>query len=88
MTDDQLIYHTSQALMLILTLSMPTVLAAALVGLLVGLFQALTQIQDQTLSFAFRLIAVIVVMAVTARWLGSELHNFAIEMFNSISTVR
>ncbi len=85
MTETELIYITSQALMLILVLSLPTVGVGALVGLLVGLLQGLTQIQDQTLSFALRLLATIAVLVFTGRWLGVEIQNFAIMMFDNIS---
>lgn len=85
MEPSELLYLTSQALLLTLMLSMPVVAVGALVGLLVGLFQGLTQIQDQTISFALRLIASVVVLLLTARWLGIELYNFAVSQFESIS---
>ncbi len=85
MDSSELIYLTSQALILVLLLSMPTVGVGALVGLLVGLFQGLTQIQDQTLSFALRLVASMVALMFTARWLGIELHRFAISVFDKIA---
>lgn len=85
MDEANLIYYTSQSLILVLLLSLPTVAIAAIVGLLVGLFQGLTQIQDQTISFAFRLVAVVLTIVLTARWLGIELHNFTLNMFNAIS---
>ena len=74
---------TMQALYLTLWLSLPTILAAALVGTLFSLFQALTQIQEQTLSFAVKLIAVGVVLAITARWMGGELYNYTMTVFEN-----
>jgi len=59
MTEATVIHHMNVALSLILILSMPTLLIASLVGLAVGLLQAVTQIQDQTLPLAVKLIAVI-----------------------------
>ncbi|MGH1541716.1 MAG: type III secretion system export apparatus subunit SctS [Arenicella sp.] len=85
MESSELLYLTSQALILVLMLSMPVVAVGALVGLLVGLFQGLTQIQDQTISFALRLTASVVVLLLTARWLGVELLNFAVNQFEKIS---
>lgn len=70
------LFLTSQSLILVLLLSLPIVGVAAFVGLLVGLLQGLTQIQDQTISFALRLIASFAVLALTARWMGSELVLF------------
>ncbi|MFY1926344.1 EscS/YscS/HrcS family type III secretion system export apparatus protein, partial [Achromobacter dolens] len=49
---------------------------------LFSLFQALTQIQEQTLSFAIKLIAVFATILLTARWLSAELYNFTISVFD------
>ena len=54
------IYIAKQALVLSLVLSLPVVLVASMIGLLFSLFQALTQIQDQTLSFAIKLIFIMI----------------------------
>jgi len=85
MSESELIFLTSQALVLVLLLSLPTVGVGALVGLLVGLFQGLTQIQDQTLSFALRLVATMATLMMTARWLGIELQRFSAHVFDQIA---
>ena len=84
MNEANLVEFTTKTLLLILYLSLPPIIAAALVGTLVSLLQALTQIQEQTLSFAIKLIAVIVTIFLTARWQGEELYNFALTIFESI----
>ena len=63
-------------------LSMPPIIVASVVGILVSLIQALTQIQEQTLSFAIKLIAVAVTIAATAGWLGGEILNYTVRLFN------
>lgn len=78
---------TSQTLLLILYLSLPPIVAAAGVGTLVALLQALTQIQEQTLSFAIKLFVVVLVVYGTAAWLGGELFNFADRIFDSIGEI-
>jgi type III secretion protein S len=75
---------TAKALMLVLYLSLPPIIAASLVGTLVSLLQALTQIQEQTLSFAIKLFVVVITIFLTARWLGEELFHFALHIFDSI----
>lgn len=75
------ISHLYKALYLVLWLSLPPILVAAVVGTLFSLFQALTQIQEQTLSFAVKLIAVMATLALTARWMGGELYNFTLSLF-------
>ncbi len=72
-----------QALYLTMLLSLPTILVAAIVGTLFSLLQALTQIQEQTLSFAVKLIAVGITLFVTAGWIGGELMNYTLSIFDS-----
>ncbi len=72
---------TVQTMMLVLVLSLPPIVVASVVGILVGLFQAVTQIQEQTLPFALKLVAVIVTILVTARWIGGELFHFTEKLF-------
>lgn len=82
-----IIDFTSQTLLLILYLSLPPIVAAAGVGTLVALLQALTQIQEQTLSFAIKLFVVVLVVYGTASWLGGELYNFSDRIFKIIGEV-
>jgi type III secretion protein S len=56
---------------------------ASIVGTLFSLVQALTQIQEQTLSFAVKLIAVGLTLFLTARWVGGEIYNYTIALFDS-----
>ena len=74
---------TAKAVLLILLLSMPPILLATLTGLLVSLMQALTQIQEQTLSFGIKLVVVIVVLLLTSHWMGGELVNYTTYIFNA-----
>jgi type III secretion protein S len=76
-----------KALMLTLWLSMPTILVASIIGVLFSLVQALTQIQEQTLSFAVKLIAVGITLYLTARWMGGEIYNYAAMLFENFSSM-
>ena len=87
MFESDVLTLAAHALMLVLMLSMPPIIAAAGVGLLVSLLQALTQIQEQTLPFAFKLIAVIISIFATARWLGIEIYNFSIRLYEMIPEI-
>jgi type III secretion protein S len=75
--------HLVQALLLVLWLSLPPILVASVVGTLFSLLQALTQIQEQTLSFAVKLIAVGLTIFLTARWIGGEIYNYTESLFDS-----
>lgn len=77
----------TQALYLSLWLSLPPIVVGSVVGTLFSLFQALTQIQEQTLSFGIKLIAVSATIFLTSRWVGGEMYNFTVQIFDSISMV-
>lgn len=75
------------AIYLVVWLSLPSIVAATAVGLLVGLFQGLTQIQDQTLPHGLKLIAVTIAILFTGYAFGNELIRFSTEAFESIAVV-
>ena len=64
----------------------PAVGAAMLVGVLIALFQALTQIQEVTLTFIPKIIAVLVVAALTGSFMGSQIMAFTEEIYGRIAT--
>lgn len=78
------VYIAKQALVLSLLLSLPVVIVASVTGLIFSLFQALTQIQDQTLSYAVKLIFIMGVLYLTADWVGSKLYQYTLIIYNSI----
>ena len=72
-----------QALLLILILSGPPILISMFVGLFVAIMQAATQIQEQTLSFTVKLIAVIFTLLLMGGWLGGQILQFANTIFQN-----
>lgn len=78
---------TVHALMLVLLLSLPPIIVASVVGIVVSLIQAVTQIQEQTISFAVKLIVVFVTIVITARWMGGELFNYSLTLFEQFPTL-
>jgi len=76
----QLSYH---ALLLILILSGPPILISTALGLLVAIFQAATQIQEQTLSFTVKLIATIITLLLMGGWLGAQMLQFTNNILNN-----
>jgi type III secretion HrpO family protein len=70
-----------QALLLSLAVALPVIAAAALIGLLVSVLQAATQIQDHTLAHLPRLLVVVAVLAATGPWIGSQIAEFAVRAF-------
>ncbi len=72
-----------QALYLVLMLSMPPIIVASVIGLLVSLIQAVTQLQEQTLTFGIKLIAVALTLFLMGGWIGQELLRYGTEIFDS-----
>ncbi|MDR2539639.1 MAG: type III secretion system export apparatus subunit SctS [Chlamydiales bacterium] len=78
------IYQLSyQALLLILLLSGPPILISTLLGLTVAIFQAATQIQEQTLSFMVKLFAVIFTLLIVGGWLSGQILQFTNNIFTN-----
>lgn len=84
MTTADILSYTVNAMMLALILSMPPIIVATIVGTLVSLVQALTQIQEQNIAFAFKLVAIVFVIYLTARWFGVELYQYTVFLFDLI----
>ena len=70
------------ALLLSIAVSIPVVAVAALVGFIVSVFQAATQLQDPTLGHLPRLIVVACVLALLGPWIGSQIAAFAARAFS------
>jgi len=72
-----------QGLLLILILSAPPVLISMFLATLVAIFQAATQIQEQTLSFVVKLVSVVLTLMFMGGWLGGQIMSFAVNIFTN-----
>ena len=75
---------TAETLYLVLLVSAPPLVVALAVGLVVGLLQAVTQVQEQTLSFVPKLVAVATVLVVGGGWMGGQLLRFTERLWLAI----
>jgi len=76
------IYQLSyQALLLILLLSGPPILISTIFGIFVAIFQAATQIQEQTLSTMIKLVTVILTLFVMGGWLSTQIMQYTMNIF-------
>ncbi|CAB3772886.1 type III secretion system export apparatus subunit SctS [Paraburkholderia humisilvae] len=80
METDSLIRLTTEGMLLVLMVSLPPVIAAAVVGLGISFLQAITSIQDQTLSLVAKLVAVTITVILTAPLEGAAILRFADEI--------
>ena len=87
MNQDQVVNLATQAMKLALEVAGPLLLVGLVVGLLVSLFQAVTQIQEQSLSFIPKIIGVAVLIVVLGPWMLGQLVNYTENLYNSIPSM-
>ena len=82
---DYFVGIAKQALFLSLIITAPPVLIAMMVGLVISIVQATTQIQEQTLTFVPKLVAVVFVLIITAELMSGQLLSFTHWLFDSFA---
>jgi flagellar biosynthesis protein FliQ len=85
--EEQLLELAAESLVKTLIWSAPAVLAGLLVGFMVSLFQAVTQIQEQTLTFVPKIIAVFLVLLVTGGWMVGEIQTYTSETWTTVAAM-
>ncbi len=86
MFQNEVVQMAYQGLLLILILSAPPILISTFFGVLVAIFQAATQIQEQTLSFTIKLIAVVLTLMFMGGWLGGQIMSFSSNIFTNFAS--
>lgn len=84
MTPESVLTLGHEALLLALSLAAPLLLTSLAVGVLVGLFQAATQINEMTLSFIPKLMAMAAVVVIAGPWMLQTLSEYTRRLFESI----
>ena len=86
--DSQQAFHLGQqGLYMLLLVSAPILLAVLVVGLVVSIFQAATQINEATLSFVLKVVAAVAVLAIAGPWMLTMLVDYIRQTLQSIPTV-
>jgi type III secretion HrpO family protein len=85
MFQGQIVQMAYQGLLLVLILSAPPVLISMLLGTFVAIFQAATQIQEQTTSFVVKLVAVTLTLMLMGSWLGGQILAFSANIFTNFA---
>jgi type III secretion HrpO family protein len=88
MNKAQLLDYAQTCLLIVLQLSLIPIIVATVIGIIVSLLQALTQIQEQTLGFAVKLIAISLTLLVCASWMGSTLLLYTQDIFTNFALLR
>ena len=84
MSADFVIRLAGQAVYVVLKTSAPMLLAGLIIGLIVSVFQATTQIQEQTLAFVPKIIGVLVAMLIFGPWILTTLVDFTFNILNNL----
>ena len=84
MTTDTVIELTMIAIQLAMKIALPILLVGLAVGLIISVFQAITQIQEQTLSFIPKIVATVAVLVVGGPWMLDQLIQYTSELWLSI----
>ena len=87
MTPEMVVTEGQRALQLAMMIGAPLVLTALVVGLLVGFFQAATQINEMTLSFIPKAVGMAAVLVLAGPWMLGQLMDFTRQLFESIPTL-
>ena len=87
MTLDSVHAIVSRSIMLIIICSGPIVGVGLIVGFTISVFQAVTQIQEQTLTFVPKMLVVLLLIAFTFPWMGSMIVNFAQDLWISLPMI-
>ena len=87
MNQDTVVNLASQAMSLALKVAGPILLVALVIGLLISVFQAVTQIQEQSLSLIPKIVAVAVVLVVLGPWMLGQLVSYTTALYTAIPTM-
>ncbi len=82
MSIEDVVTMASKALYIIIKLSAPILLISLIIGLIISIFQTVTSIQEQTLTFVPKIIAVFLGLMLLGYWILSTLRNYIVELWS------
>lgn len=87
MNDDVVIQLGQDALKTLAMVAAPMLLSTLIIGLIISIFQALTQINENTLTFVPKMIVIAVVLILAGPWMLDTLSTYTVTLFENISTI-
>jgi flagellar biosynthetic protein FliQ len=87
MNEAYVLSFAQNALMITLILAAPVLIVSLVVGILVSLFQAATQINEVTLTFIPKILGVSLILALLGSWMGQQLLAFTARTFSSLANL-
>lgn len=85
MTIDEVTAIASSALFLVIKVAAPVLLVSLIVGLIISIFQTVTSIQEQTLTFVPKIIAVFLALIILGNWMLNEMVGFMVTLWSDFS---
>ena len=85
MTQNMVIDIARSALWNIITTSAPLLLVSLIVGLIISIFQTVTSIQEQTLTFVPKILAVFLMLMFLGHWMMNNMVNYMVELYSNFS---
>lgn len=87
MNEDIVITLGQEALKTLAMLSAPLLLSTLIIGLIISIFQALTQINENTLTFVPKMIVIAIILVLAGPWMLDTMSSYTINLFDNIATV-
>jgi flagellar biosynthetic protein FliQ len=87
MTQEQVLSIFKAALFLVLKIGGPLLVVSIVLGLVISIFQAATQIHEQTLTFVPKLVAIAVLLLLMGPWIMNSMNDFTRDLFDIISNI-
>jgi flagellar biosynthesis protein FliQ len=84
MNTDVVVSLATQAMQLALKVALPLLLAGLVVGLIVSIFQTVTQIQEQTLAFIPKILAIAAVLVIAGPWMLNQVITYTTDLYSGI----
>lgn len=87
MGEDIILQLGQDALKTMAMLSAPLLLSTLVVGLVISIFQALTQINENTLTFVPKMIVIAIVLILAGPWMMDVMRNYTVDLFENMATI-
>lgn len=87
MAPESVVDISQEAVKIALMLASPMLIGAMLVGIIISIFQAITQINEQTLTFIPKIVAIFVLIVVASPWLIETMSTFTTDLYENIPTL-
>ena len=84
MSETDVLHIAQMAIMITFKLSAPILIVSLVIGVVISLFQAVTSVQEMTLSFVPKLAGIAIVIVMSGSWMLQQLTGFATELFTMI----